>query len=107
MAQAGVLYGGEGDERGLLAKMQWVVERVIHGFARDLPWAIRLLDDLRGVRLSLADSPATRAAFPFPFELVLELRLAPSALAITANKPGSAKPSPIPATMHRATQRVR
>jgi len=55
-----------------------------HGFARDLPWAIRLLDDLRGVRLSLADSPATRAAFPFPFELVLELRLAPSALAITA-----------------------
>jgi hypothetical protein len=55
-----------------------------HGFARDLPWAIRLLDDLRGVRLSLADGPATRAAFPFPFELVLEMRLAPSALAITA-----------------------
>ena len=55
-----------------------------HGFARDLPWAIRLLDDLRGVRLSLVDTPATRAAFPFPFELVLELRLAASALAITA-----------------------
>ncbi|EZH81623.1 hypothetical protein AU05_09555 [Ectopseudomonas composti] len=36
MAQAGVLYGSEGDERGLLAKMQWVVERVIHGFSGDL-----------------------------------------------------------------------
>ena len=36
MAQAGVLYGSEGDERGLLAKMQWVVERVIHGFNGDL-----------------------------------------------------------------------
>ncbi len=36
MAQAGVLYGNEGDERGLLAKMHWVVERVIHGFNGDL-----------------------------------------------------------------------
>ncbi|WP_068829191.1 DUF1631 domain-containing protein [Pseudomonas sp. BMS12] len=36
MAQAGVLYGGEGDERGLLAKIHWVVERVIHGFSGDL-----------------------------------------------------------------------
>ncbi|MHA6492517.1 DUF1631 domain-containing protein [Pseudomonas borbori] len=36
MAQAGVLYGGEGDERGLLAKMQWVVESVIHDFKGDL-----------------------------------------------------------------------
>ena len=36
MAQAGVLYGGEGDERGLLAKIHWVVERVIQGFTGDL-----------------------------------------------------------------------
>ncbi|MFV9656681.1 DUF1631 domain-containing protein [Pseudomonas sp. NY15366] len=36
MAQAGVLYGNEGDERGLLAKMHWVVERVVHGFNGDL-----------------------------------------------------------------------
>ena len=45
MAQAGVLYGGEGDERGLLAKMQWVVERVIHGFAGDLQLFDSLLDE--------------------------------------------------------------
>lgn len=29
MAQAGVLYGGETNERALLAKMQWVVEQVV------------------------------------------------------------------------------
>ena len=29
MAQAGVLYGGEANERGLLAKMKWVVEQVV------------------------------------------------------------------------------
>ncbi|MDH1262332.1 DUF1631 domain-containing protein [Pseudomonas sp. GD03944] len=45
MAQAGVLYGGEGDERGLLAKMQWVVERVIHDFAGDLQLFDNLLEE--------------------------------------------------------------
>lgn len=45
MAQAGVLYGNEGDERGLLAKMQWVVERVIHGFSGDLALFDNLLDE--------------------------------------------------------------
>src|SRR5690606_22707396 len=45
MAQAGVLYGNEGDERTLLAKMQWVVERVINGFAGDLALFDELLDE--------------------------------------------------------------
>ncbi|MDO9320863.1 MAG: DUF1631 domain-containing protein [Pseudomonas sp.] len=45
MAQAGVLYGGDGDERGLLAKMQWVVERVIHGFVGDLQLFESLLEE--------------------------------------------------------------
>jgi hypothetical protein len=45
MAQAGVLYGSEGDERGLLAKMQWVVERVIHDFTGDLHLFTTLLED--------------------------------------------------------------
>jgi hypothetical protein len=44
MAQAGVLYG-DGDERGLLAKMQWVVERVIHCFVGDLQLFESLLDE--------------------------------------------------------------
>lgn len=45
MAQAGVLYGNEGDERGLLAKMQWVVERVINGFSGDLALFDGLIDE--------------------------------------------------------------
>ncbi|UXY53982.1 DUF1631 domain-containing protein [Pseudomonas tohonis] len=45
MAQAGVLYGGEGEERGLLAKMQWVVERIIHGFIGDLQLFDSLLEE--------------------------------------------------------------
>jgi hypothetical protein len=32
MAQAGVLYGGDGEDSGLLAKMQWVVEQVIRKY---------------------------------------------------------------------------
>ncbi len=45
MAQAGVLYGGESEEGGLQAKMQWVVERVVHDFATDLQLFDSLLDE--------------------------------------------------------------
>ncbi|WP_417660577.1 DUF1631 domain-containing protein [Pseudomonas sp.] len=45
MAQAGVLYGTEGDERGLMAKMHWVVERVIHGFTGDFQLFETLLEE--------------------------------------------------------------
>ncbi|QRY81447.1 DUF1631 domain-containing protein [Pseudomonas sp. PDNC002] len=44
MAQAGVLYGGEGEERSLLAKMHWIVERVIQDFTGDFS----LFDTLLG-----------------------------------------------------------
>ncbi len=55
-----------------------------HGFARDLPWTIALLEDGDGVLLQLRDGPESRPHFPFAFSLELELRLQPSALAITA-----------------------
>ncbi|PSB37707.1 galactose mutarotase [Aphanothece minutissima] len=55
-----------------------------HGFARDRPWSIAPLADGSGVGLRLEDSPATLRHFPFAFALELELRLQPSALAITA-----------------------
>lgn len=45
MAQAGVLYGNEEDERGLLAKVQWVVEQVVHGFSGDLQLFDSLLQE--------------------------------------------------------------
>lgn len=55
-----------------------------HGFARDLPWTIAPLADGDGVLLRLEDGPESRPHFPFAFALELELRLQPSALAITA-----------------------
>ena len=55
-----------------------------HGFARDLPWTLEPLADGQGVALSLADTAATRAAFPFAFSLRLEWRLAPGRLSLTA-----------------------
>lgn len=36
MAQAGVLYGCEGEDNALLGKMQWIVEQVINEFSGDL-----------------------------------------------------------------------
>ncbi|MBF7730256.1 DUF1631 domain-containing protein [Pseudomonas sp. N040] len=45
MAQAGALYGSEGDARGLVAKMRWVVERVIADFAGNLTLFDVLLDE--------------------------------------------------------------
>jgi NTP pyrophosphatase (non-canonical NTP hydrolase) len=45
MAQAGVLYGGENENSGLQAKMQWVVERVVHDFADDLQLFDSLLEE--------------------------------------------------------------
>jgi len=53
-----------------------------HGFARNLPWSIELLEDQGGVRLSLADNDATRAAYPFAFRVQMEVRPVASALEI-------------------------
>ncbi|MDM7954521.1 MAG: galactose mutarotase [Cyanobium sp. CZS 25K] len=69
-----------------------------HGFARDLPWSIAPLPAGDGVRLRLEDSPLSRPHFPFAFALELELRLQPSALAITAriSHRGEAGTDPLP-----------
>lgn len=45
MAQAGVLYGSEVDERGLIAKTHWAVERVIHDYVGDLSLFETLLEE--------------------------------------------------------------
>ena len=55
-----------------------------HGFARDLPWQLEALASGDGLRLSLSDSPETRAVYPFAFQLSLEYHLEPGALAIQA-----------------------
>ena len=53
-----------------------------HGFARDLPWQLRELEDGQGVAMELKDSAESRGLFPFAFSLTLEVRLKASALAI-------------------------
>ena len=45
-----------------------------HGFARDLPWQLQLLEDQSGLCLSLSSTDATLKAYPFPFRLEMELR---------------------------------
>jgi len=54
-----------------------------HGFARDLPWQLQLLDDQSGVRLSLSSSAETLNAYPFPFLLDMVVQPAANALEIT------------------------
>ncbi|WP_027815139.1 aldose epimerase family protein [Paraburkholderia bannensis] len=47
-----------------------------HGFARDLPFSAEVDPDGRGVRMTLTDSPATRAGYPYAFRFEAVYRLA-------------------------------
>ncbi|MFL0785751.1 MAG: galactose mutarotase [Prochlorococcus sp.] len=53
-----------------------------HGFARDMPWELQLLEDHSGVKLSLSDTDATRAAYPFEFLIEMLVRPIRNALEI-------------------------
>lgn len=55
-----------------------------HGFARDLPWQLRPLQDGRGIGLELSSGESTRRLYPFRFQLRLEVRLEPGCLDISA-----------------------
>ena len=54
-----------------------------HGFARDLPWQLQLLDDQVGIRLSLRDTELTLAAYPFAFLVEMDVRPVQGALEIS------------------------
>ena len=45
LAQAGVLYGGEGEDGGLLSKIHWVVEQVLRNYCGESKLLIDLLDE--------------------------------------------------------------
>ncbi|WP_116141436.1 aldose epimerase [Trinickia diaoshuihuensis] len=47
----------------------------VHGFARDLPFACEVDADGRGVRMTLTDTEATRAQYPFAFRFEASYRL--------------------------------
>ncbi|QNJ27934.1 aldose 1-epimerase family protein [Synechococcus sp. A15-24] len=54
-----------------------------HGFARNLSWQLQLLDDQRGVRLSLSSTDDTLTAYPFAFVVEMEVRSVAMALEIS------------------------
>lgn len=52
----------------------------VHGFAREMAFCATLDPDAQGVRVALADSPATRAGYPFGFRFEASYRLQDRAL---------------------------
>lgn len=63
-------------EIGRWRDAQGVVRAVpMHGFARDLPFAAQLEPGGKGVRMTLRDSRATRAGYPFGFRFEAAYRL--------------------------------
>ena len=54
-----------------------------HGFARDLPWSIKLLKDKLGIRLKLVDTSDSRSCFPFFFTLLMDVHLKEKSLQIS------------------------
>jgi len=54
-----------------------------HGFARDLPWALKVLDDSTGIELCLDSDESTLCYYPYQFRLRICYCLEPFSLAIT------------------------
>ncbi|MEH3119324.1 MAG: aldose 1-epimerase family protein [Methylorubrum populi] len=73
-----------------------------HGFARDLPFSVVSRDDA-AVSLCLSDSEATRAHYPFPFRLTIDVAICAKnlAFAIRIENPGDA-PLPYALGFHPA-----
>ena len=73
----------------------------IHGFAMRLPWEVRDFRSPDALRLRLVDSAATRAMYPFSFELDLDFRVSVAGLSCELNvhNPGDA-PLPYTAGFH-------
>ena len=53
-----------------------------HGFARNLPWVLHMLEDSEGVVLSLRSSAETRELYPYDFLIEIEIHVRESALEI-------------------------
>ena len=54
-----------------------------HGFARDLSWTLKALDDFLGIELSLCFDDNSLCHYPYPFRLSVRYSLEASSLAIT------------------------
>ena len=53
-----------------------------HGFARDMPWELKMIDNKEGVLLTFQDTKLTRSMYPFSFHLGMEVCLLSSAIQI-------------------------
>ena len=53
-----------------------------HGFARELPWKIKSLEDQKGLSLTLFDNDKTRKSYPFLFSLEVQARIYKNTLEI-------------------------
>lgn len=72
-----------------------------HGFARDLPWQLKLLEDQSGVCLHLASSQETLVAYPFVFHLEMAIRPLVQALEISVTlHNGGDQPMPFSFGLH-------
>tara|TARA_Y100001968_G_scaffold29455_1_gene22780 strand:- start:406 stop:1263 length:858 start_codon:yes stop_codon:yes gene_type:complete len=54
-----------------------------HGFARDLPWSVALIEDNLGIRLELSDTDDSRSSFPFIFTIQMDVYLKEKSLQIS------------------------
>ncbi|WP_332299660.1 MULTISPECIES: galactose mutarotase [Prochlorococcus] len=53
-----------------------------HGFARDMPWKIKSLEDEYGILLCLSDSDKSKESFPFSFLIEMKILLIDNSLEI-------------------------
>ncbi len=56
-----------------------------HGFARDLSWQLKLLDDQTGMSLMFCDNDFTRSIYPYHFSISMEVRLGMNNLDISVS----------------------
>ena len=66
------------DNRLLIDQSEFIINQ--HGFARDIPWDISLIENHRGFSLSLYDSEITKTIFPYSFSIVIEVELTKNTL---------------------------
>ena len=72
---------GDLSEGYLIAEKKYSLKQ--HGFARDLPWSICLLEDKLGIRLKLIDTNESRSYFPFFFTVQMDVCLKEKSLEIS------------------------
>ncbi len=72
--------GGLLDNKFIFDNIEYKLEQ--HGFARDSSWEINLLNDKSGILLKLQETNSSLLAYPFKFDLQIEIKLKSNSLEI-------------------------